>query len=377
MKTTVVSLASMIPVGKVNIEIVDSILNMTTTRAIHDVGYNIRRDKIDSYAAIPGQYCLPLRIDVRCSIDTPELLLLIGAGHISVGSPWMENRRIEDIAEPKGKPKIFDNAIPFNEMVDISVVLGLKEMQIQINGEERYYSTKERYMKSKYFQERNVTGFSLGITCTKRAMLRIQSIGITEYEATPVPISHSLGVNDESSNKDKVEAGKPTFDSCIENLPPEIKKEIIETDQFLKSLRGLKFRRTIEKHGNKITYVEPTQGVSYALYLSDNVMHHSLQFYIITNSKSEHWHRKGNPLEALLEEIDNKNPKLAERIFYNLNECIGCGDACMVRTQYTFHSQSKLTCHGNVFFKMCISDFEDVREFFKYLLTFTQRNGLS
>ncbi len=368
MKTTVVDLYSMASTGSVKTEIQEGILSMTTTRAIHDVGFNIRRDKISSYLTIPGKYHLPLKIDMSFHIDTPEVLLLMGMGHISIGSPWMENRRIEDISEPMGKPKMFDNRIPFNEIIDVSVILGIKEMQILINGEERYYSKRERYMKSQYFEEQNIAGFTFGITCTKRAKLDIHSIIITEYEQTSIPIEHNP--SEKQLDKNIMVQEKPSFDVCIENLPNEIKKEIIDTDMFLKSLKGLKFKRIIEKHGNKITYVESTQGVSYALYLSDNVMHHSIQFYIVTNSRPEQWHRVKNPLDELLEKMEDVNPDLAKRIFYNLNECIGCGDNCLAKTVYTFQSERKVSCHGNICFKMCISDFQDVREFFLIMQQF-------
>lgn len=366
MKTMTVDLSTMVPKGKVRSEVTNHILKMTTTRAIHDVGYNIRRDKINSFTTIPGQYKLPMRIDMSISIDMPTMLLFVGDGHISFGSPWMENRNIEDIAMPKGKPKVFDNHIEFNEFVDISVIYNLKEMQILINGEERYYSTKERYMKSDSFRKRNKAGFDLGITCTKRADLQIRSIVITEHE-DEFPLVHIKKSDITPISNEILQTQKPTFESCIEELPPEIHSEIIKTDTFLKSLQNMKFKRMIEKHGNKITYVESNRGVSYAMYLSKNLMHHSVQYYIITNGKPETWGRKDNPLEEVLKEIGKTKPELADRIFYNLNECIGCGEHCMVKTPYSYQSQKKITCHGKIFFKMCLSDFQDIRDFFSEL----------
>ncbi len=367
MNETIINLKELQPVGNIKSQILENdILSMTTTRAIHNVGYNIVRDRILSYMKIPGKFRLPMKIDIKCSIDMPEILLFIGLGHVTIGSPWMENRRIEDISEQRSKPFIYDNHIPYNESVDISVIYNLKEMQILINGEERYYSVKERYMKSKSFPEQNKLGFELGITCTKRAKLDIESISVTQYE-DKVPLIHDIKENIEELDKSFLTEQKPTFDSCIENLPTDIKEEIIKTDKFLKSLKNLKFKRILEKHGNKITYVESNIGISYALYLSGNIMHHSIQYYVISNCKPEFWHRKSNGMESVLNEIEKTNPLLAERIFYNLNECIGCGPSCMVRTPYTYKSQTKASCHGQFFFKMSISDFEDIRAFFNEL----------
>ncbi len=365
MRETSIDLSSLMPIGNVESGMANDVLHFTTTRAIHDVGYNIRRDKITSYLLLPGMYRLPMRIDMRICMDAPEMLLLIGDGHISIGSPWMENRRIEDIASAAGKPKLYDNSIPFGEFVDISIIYNLREMQICIGAQERYYSTRERYMKSECFAQRNELGFGIGLTCTKRADASVRSITIAEHEDA-LPCVHDK--NRANLSQACVPPGqKPTFASCIEGLPPNIKDEILRTDDFLKSLPRLKFKRTVEKHGNKITYVESARGISYALYLSGSLMHHSLQWYIVTNGKPEMWHRKSNPMEDVLDTIAKSSPALAGRIFRNLNECIGCRQNCLAKTPYAFRAQKKTTCHGQVFFKMSIPEFQDVRDFFSAL----------
>jgi len=61
---------------------------------------------------------------------------------------------------------------------------------------------------------------------------------------------------------------KPKFDEVISNLPEDFRNEIIETDRFLKSLRPLKFKRMLDKYGNKITYVASDFGISYAFNIS-------------------------------------------------------------------------------------------------------------
>ena len=76
MKTVDVDLSTMIPKGKIRSEVTNGMLKMTTTRAIHDVGYNIHRDKIISFLGIPGQYRLPLRIDMSISSCSVEVLQL-------------------------------------------------------------------------------------------------------------------------------------------------------------------------------------------------------------------------------------------------------------------------------------------------------------
>ena len=367
MKIAEIELSELAPNGNAEGSLRGGAFAMTTTRAIHDVGYNIRRDLITSHMSVPGKFKLPMKIETRAKIDSPEFLLLVGGGHISFASPWMENRRIEDIAEPLGKPRTFDNKMPLGEYADISVTYNLKSMQVLINGEERFFSKKERYMKSPELSRLNGEGINIGVTCTKRAEFEILSITVTEGED-----DFFIGRNADllydkpalSAENNAAVQLKPTFESCVKDLPGDIKNEIINTEKYLKALKNLKFKRTIEKHGNKITYVESGRGVSYALYLSGNVMHHSFQWYIVTNGKAETWRRKDNPLEYVLNEIKKTDEELAGRVFHNLNECISCRPGCGARTVYRYGNDKKATCHGNVFYKMCAADFSDVRKFF-------------
>ncbi len=359
MKEHDINLSALIPHGSVDLCVINGQLNMTTTQAIHDVGYNICRSKIHSYALVPGRFHLPFRIDMTAKIDSPEMLILIGDGHITVGSPRMENRRIEDIAEPVGKPRHYHNSVNYNQFFQITMVFNREEMQILINGAQRYYSTKERYMKSV-----SLEAFPIAITCTKRVQMSISSIKVTEYEHK-APITHFADTD--TVTPELITKDKPTFQSCIENLPPSIKQEIIKTEEFLKKLKHLKFKRTIDKYGNKFSFLASSHGVSYAVYLNGELMHHSFQWYIVTNSTSDKWHRKADMLEETLEALQVQTPELADRIFYNLNECIGCRENCLARSPYTYKSRKKISCHGHVVFKMLPSDFQDVRDFFAEL----------
>jgi N-methylhydantoinase A len=66
--------------------------------------------------------------------------------------------------------------------------------------------------------------------------------------------------------------------------------------------------------------------------------------------------------ENHLNKIAETSPEFADRMFLNLKECIACC-RCAVKTLYKFNGKKKLTCHGTMEFKMCVSDFEDVRGF--------------
>ncbi|WP_310602898.1 hypothetical protein [Anaerosporobacter sp.] len=350
--------------GNVLTEYKDNLLYMTTTRKTMTTRFNSPELKRDSYIYIKKFFKLPLRVDLMVKIDTPGLYVFFGNGHLNFGTPWSDNRRMDDIVEPNSKPRSFDNYIPMNEFVNISIIYDLKEMQILINGEERYYSKKEKYMKSSLFKEMNEDGFELKIACDKRTEVYIKTVSVREFEDT-ANIVHSddlLTVKEQTKEIDEKEVIKHTFESCTLNLPVDIKAEVVKMDGFLKSLKPMKFKRQIEKHGNKITYVASDYGFSYGILPSYDTMHHELQWYILTNCKPEFWHRKADMMEETLNELAKKDLLLAQRMFDNLNECVGCSP-CVVKTSYNFNGRKKIVCHGQMELKMKVSDFEDVREF--------------
>lgn len=345
-------------------EFKDQLLHITTMSR-----FAARFDKenmpVKSYVYLPETYKLPLRIDLTVKIDAPGLYLFLGNGHVNFGTDWSDNRRIGDIIEPDCKTRFFDNHISMNEFTDISVIYDYKEMQILVNGEEKYFSKKEKYMKSELLKELNETGFTLKIACEKRTNLVLKSLSITEYDDSKSDIKHTNTelprpvLSNEAAGTDQ----KPVFENCIAMLPEEIHAEILKTDEFLRSLKPMKFKRQIEKHGNKITYLASDYGFSYALHPSNDVMTHSMSWYILTGSKPELWHRKADRMEETLKRLAENSPELAERMFLNLAECIGCNSQCAVRTLYQFKEKKKAVCHGIMKLKMCVSDFEDVRAF--------------
>lgn len=348
--------------GNIIKEIKDGLLFVTTTKRLA-TKFDNKNMKLDSYLYLQDSFKLPIRIDFTVKIDSPCLYLILGNGHLSFGSHCSDNRRIDDIIEPNYKPRFFHDYIPMNEFVDISVIYGLTSMQILINGEERFYSEKEKYMKSKLLKELNDTGFKIKISCAKRVNLFIKSLSVTEYEQMPEILHSNMELPKALTRNEAVEEGqKPNFERMISLLPSEIQNEIIKTDDFLRKLKPMKFKRILDKNGSKITYLASEYGFSYSAYISNDIMYHSLWWYIITNGKPEFWHRKADMMEATLNKIAETSPEFASRMFSNLTECIACCP-CLAKTLYEFNGKKKLACHGMIEFKMCVSDFADVREF--------------
>lgn len=147
-------------------------------------------------------------------------------------------------------------------------------------------------------------------------------------------------------------------------------------DEYQKSLKLLKFKRQIEKNANKVTYVASDYGFSYAIYLSNDVFDHSLQWYLITNGKPEEWHRKANMMEDILKRLSLSSPEFAARMFRNLEECVGCYQHCLAQTPYVLDDKRKLVCHGKLRFTMSTSGFEDARTFINEIVQHIQDNKL-
>ena len=368
-----IELNNLITKGQVTCEYRDQMLLMTTDRSLPSKRFDAEHLSINSYIMVPEKYKLPIRIDMTVKLDAPGLYVLLGNGHVNIGTLCSDNRRLDDIAIPARKIMQYHNHIDMNEFTDISLLYDLNQMQILINGEERYYSKKERYRKAPEFQVMNEEGLELKITCDKLTQLTIRSLTITEYEDSCNIIRFREELPAAITKNEAVALGeKPTFEKCISRLPVDIQSEIIQMDEFFKSIRPLKFKRQLEKNGNKITYVASDYGVSYAIYLSNDLFDHSLQWYLITSGKPEIWHRKADDMEETLTRLAKRSPEFAQRMFYNLEDCVGCYGHCLAKTRYHFGDKQKVVCHGKLMFKMSASGFEDVRSFIEEINSFVK-----
>lgn len=346
------------PHGHIKTSMQNSVFGMTVTSA-NTIGHCKPWIKCAHYAEAPGRYRLPLKIDISANIDVPSLYVMLGDGHASFGV-HSDNRRVDDICEPQHKINNFDSRLNLNEFNDISLIYDLNEMQILINGTERYYSKREKYMKSKLFNEMNTAGFTLRISSEKRTCFKIRSIRITEFGGgagiihTPEP----------TEDKPVPPAEKPNFDSCLSGLPDELRGAVADIDIWLRAMRPMNFKRQIGKYGDKITYVASEHGFSYALHIAGDKLYHTLQWYILTQGKPENWGRKADRMEYTLNYLSQSDPEFARRMWENLRECVGgYGPGCLARTTYTFAGERMDFCHGRMHFNMNLSEFSDVKRF--------------
>lgn len=357
-----IDLATLVPNGPVQTSIVDGLFVMEAQRQ------NTRFDRflnpIQAYVSLPGTYRLPLRIDMNVRIDSPALYLLVGKGHVTFGAMMDENRLLTDIVVPNNKPRIhaYSTSLPYDVFVPVSVVYTPKFMQIWIDGEERYFSTREKYMKATELAEMNEAGFPIRLAGAKRTEVAIQSITVTEYgaeEPKPVrPVSEAQACMPYAPDP----GAKPVLAGMVSGLSDALRQETETMDALLMGMRPMRFKRQLEKNGRKVAYVASNQGFSYSIKLVGNTLQHWMCWYIVYNCKPELWHRKANDMENALHLLAQTDPDLAARMFHRLEECVGCAERCKVRSPYSFGGQKKITCHGKLMLKMTPSDFTDARK---------------
>lgn len=360
-----VNLEAVMAQGSVLTEITDSKLQMTTTFSLN-TRFEVFDTPIRSYVRLPEKYRLPLQIDLKVRMDSPALYLLLGKGHVTFGTGWQDNRRLGDILEPDYKPRVFNNEMSMDTYNDITVIYDHKFMQILINGEERYFSRKEKYMKSRLLEKANEEGFEVKLACSKQTELTIDSLHITEYESQELDHLRvkvdNRGAQAVCVNTDK--KAKASFESCISLLSKELQDEILCTNDYLLSLKKLKLKRKIEgtSQACKITYVSPL-GFSYSLYISENVMHHSLWWYMLSNYKYEDKFlgRKNDYTVAMLNKLAETSPDFAAKAFDYLDDCVGCREHCAAKTAYEYAGRKKLACHGKMLMSMNPARFKDLR----------------
>jgi hypothetical protein len=297
---------------------------------------------INSFIQIPKKIKLPSRIDIRVKMDAPSMYLILGKGHITFGTTFLDNRRIGDIVEPNVKAtSAFNNKLEMNKYYDLSIIYDLKFMQILINGEERFFSKKEKYIKSPVFNELNRKGFELKIAGSKQNCLVISSITVTEFDNDELI---NLRSRENTDNKNDVCLGidkkvKSDFDECISGLSLDLQKEIKELNDYLINNKNLKVKRKIEGNNQacKINYVS-SHGFSYAIHVSENIMDHFFWWYMVSNYKYENKYmgRKNDLTAETLKKVAETSPDIAEKLFTYFYECNGCGPGICQGTTYEY-----------------------------------------
>lgn len=349
-KTHSIALDSCIPRGKASVVMENGALHMTSGS-----------DRGD-YVEVPGKFKLPFRVDMTAKMDSPALTLRIGEGYINLNTGGMDNRRMMSIIGGETKPNLhkFDHRVPLDEYFELSVIYGKKAMQLIINGEERYFSKKDIYMKSPLTDIEFPDGFGLGLACYKRTEVTIKSLMVTEYSDEPEFAALPKKEFIYAPTLTKTE--NPTLEDCIKDLSAELQACLYDME---KHLRALKFRQKIEGGypESKITFFVP-KVISYQIKISHHLLTHRttamLGFYINNAGERADWF---NP--RFLKKLEEAEPGLAGEIFHRMNEfhCAGCrGDhGCTHFNLTEYNGRNKNNCQHIVLFKMIPADFDDIK----------------
>jgi hypothetical protein len=158
------------------------------------------------------------------------------------------------------------------------------------------------------------------------------------------------------------------LDELLLQLPAKEKKEITEMDIFLKSLPSLKFKRTIDRKSDKISYISAEYGISYLIKLKNK--HQEFGWYYIHDRQKNKWYRKTDYMVTVFNEI---NPDIANRLFNSLTKCTSCRnvDNCG-NILYEYKGEKRMTHYGRLILGLKKNDFEDAREFFCHLESLVQ-----
>ncbi|MCL2577274.1 MAG: hypothetical protein FWE27_04405 [Defluviitaleaceae bacterium] len=358
---------------KVSIDIIE--LLMTATATVNS-NFMYTSTPIKSYIGLSEKYKLPFSIDMTVKIDSPSFYLIIGKGHIGFGT-GMDNRRITDILGENIKPNTheFDNRVPVNEYVRISVMYGSKAMWVRINDEIRCFSKKDPYikaMKNNAIPEEFLDGFGIALACDKRTQLTLKSFTVTEFQDDEPDLPQDpININVPPVFIDTKRKG--TLEECIDGLTPELRCEIVRTDEYLLAdmKKTLKIKRKIEGGYpvSKITYVSQ-HGFSYKIFIDDSYVWHEIGWIDYNTKREQEKHggyKKADYTIETFNKLAETDSKFANEMFMRVKECSNCagsavGAGCMHINLYEFNGMKNYSCGGKLCFNMFPKDFEDLRE---------------
>ena len=112
-----IDLTHFLPKGQVECAYKDNMLYMKTKRTIPTKRFDAKHLSINSYIYLPQLYHLPLRIDLSVKMDAPGLYILLGEGHVNIGTLYSDNRRMDDIVSPARKVIFYHNHIEMNKLL--------------------------------------------------------------------------------------------------------------------------------------------------------------------------------------------------------------------------------------------------------------------
>ena len=162
------------------------------------------------------------------------------------------------------------------------------------------------------------------------------------------------------------------YDNAVANAPQELQCMIMEMDVFLKSLKLLKFKRSIERSGTKINYVSAEYGISYAIMISAKEQLQHFGWYYLHDKVTNNWYRKHDYLVDTLTRIAKTAPQATGYLFDSINECTACKDGDCGKIPYEYDDRQKFACYGRIHLPMSHDGFANAKLFFSTLVDILQ-----
>lgn len=141
-------------------------------------------DVINAYVFLTQKIHLPVKISFTINANNTGFHFLFGAGRITFNDDDNDGARMcNDIVNPSLKASRFNNNfVPKDKDTIIEIIYDYKFMQINVGGEERYFSTKEKYIKSKFTAGKNTEGFDIRFAIDQSEKVLIKQFSVTQYD---------------------------------------------------------------------------------------------------------------------------------------------------------------------------------------------------
>lgn len=331
--------------------------------------------------AVPGAYKLPLRVDMTVKANSSDITLLAGKGGISfsghINTSGGGIRRVDILTGKKETVKFdYENEIPLDEYINLSVVYGSKFTWVRVNDKICYVNGKAPYLS---MPEQFDAGLDLAVRPGKNKVeLIIRSFTVTEYE------------NDEPNAPAEV-ANAPelsAFEWYVKSLPPHLRDDVIKMDKFLTTERALKFKKSVDPSGNlvyasscgfqyklrKFTLEPDGHELDRVMEYSDMEKHESGQ---MATSWAKNWAKdsqhSADYTSRVLAKLAESSPEFADKMYSQLQYCNNV--KCKRNSKVEYKGNAKQTCSSSIKFTWNTAEFDDIQKMVTAVGEFIKSTG--
>lgn len=133
-------------------------------------------------AIIPGNFSIPVKIDLTAKTDSTNIRLKCGSGQVILNWECNQNElRIHDpiIGNQYGVGD--QGKIPSNEFIQISWIIDHNYMLLLVNGEVRLFSENEPYIQLKHAGISNLPEMLVSVAAAWGSVVTVKELNVTEW----------------------------------------------------------------------------------------------------------------------------------------------------------------------------------------------------